>query len=374
MKGPLDPLDKIRSHEPATERRGRPVGRIEGAYDRDHWGRRKAQLIDRLSLVEAIGRVVKLQKAGTPNEHKGLCPFHTEKTPSFTVNTKKGLFHCFGCGANGRNVIDFAMQVQGLDFKQAIESLESANGLRYLETARPVPKPAVPQVEEVKRDQGIQRIWGQAVHDPAVDHYLRGRALVPCAEYGFGDPAVNGGWPADLRFHPRLWHGIERRELPAMVAPFRKGGEIVALHRTYLKRVTGGWVKAGTKSDKMHLGPRAGALILLCEPVEVMTAGEGIETSLSTMQLWRRAGFAYGSADAMAAVEPPFLCTDLLIGADWNAKNRTGEIAAWKAKKAFERGSRRIVVKVPNLRDRDKADFNDVLQQRAAERRSEGSP
>lgn len=367
MKASLDSLDKLRSPEAATERRGRSLGPVDRAAAAERWAQRKNQLLDRLPLLETIGRVVKLEKAGTPNEYKGLCPFHSEKSPSFTVNTKKGFFYCFGCHASGRNVIDFAMKVQGLDFKQAIESLETKNGVRYLETARPAPKPAVPQVEEVKRDKGIQRIWDQTVHDPAVDQYLRGRALVPCAEYGFGDPAVNGGWPADLRFHPALWHGIERRELPAMVSAFRKtaDGPVIAIHRTYLKRVTGGWVKAGTKNDKMHLGSRGGCLIFLCAPTDDMTAGEGIETSLSNMQLWRRAGFAYGSADAMAAVEPPFLCTNLRIGADWNAKNRTGEIAAWKAKKAFECGGRRILIQVPNLRNEVKADFNDVLMAKA---------
>ena len=53
----------------------------------------------RLDIVELVGQVVNLKRAG--QHWKGLCPFHAEKTPSFTVNPKRGIFHCFGCGAGG---------------------------------------------------------------------------------------------------------------------------------------------------------------------------------------------------------------------------------------------------------------------------------
>ena len=53
----------------------------------------------RIALSEIVGRRVKLTRAG--REHKWLCPFHNEKTPSFTVSDDKGFFHCFGCGAHG---------------------------------------------------------------------------------------------------------------------------------------------------------------------------------------------------------------------------------------------------------------------------------
>jgi DNA primase len=57
------------------------------------------ELRERTDLAALIGRKVKLEKAG--REHKGCCPFHSEKTPSFTVNDEKGFYHCFGCGAHG---------------------------------------------------------------------------------------------------------------------------------------------------------------------------------------------------------------------------------------------------------------------------------
>ena len=66
----------------------------------------------RLPLVEIVGRYVRLTKAG--RDHKGLCPFHKEKTPSFHVVAEKGFYHCFGCGAHG-TALDFVMGVEGLD-------------------------------------------------------------------------------------------------------------------------------------------------------------------------------------------------------------------------------------------------------------------
>ena len=81
----------------------------------------------RLSLADVIGRKVKLVKKG--REHSGLCPFHNEKTPSFTVSEDKGFYHCFGCGAHG-DVIGFVMQTEGLSFPEAAERLALEAGLQ----------------------------------------------------------------------------------------------------------------------------------------------------------------------------------------------------------------------------------------------------
>ncbi|HUI16154.1 MAG TPA: DNA primase [Alphaproteobacteria bacterium] len=84
------------------------------------------ELRARVGLVDAISRRVKLQRKG--REHTGLCPFHNEKTPSFTVNEDKGFFHCFGCGAHG-DVIGFVMRSEHLSFPEAIERLAAEAGL-----------------------------------------------------------------------------------------------------------------------------------------------------------------------------------------------------------------------------------------------------
>jgi len=84
------------------------------------------ELRQRAPLVETVGRRVKLVRRG--REHIGLCPFHNEKTPSFTVSDEKGFFHCFGCGAHG-DVITFVQDSEGLGFREAVERLASEVGL-----------------------------------------------------------------------------------------------------------------------------------------------------------------------------------------------------------------------------------------------------
>jgi DNA primase len=80
----------------------------------------------RLPLAEVVARYVRLTRRG--REHLGLCPFHQEKTPSFTVSEAKGFYHCFGCGQHG-NAIDFIMAIEGLEFVQAITRLAELTGL-----------------------------------------------------------------------------------------------------------------------------------------------------------------------------------------------------------------------------------------------------
>jgi DNA primase len=81
----------------------------------------------RVPLAGIVGRRVKLIKRG--REHTGLCPFHNEKTPSFTVSEEKGFYHCFGCGAHG-DAIGFVMRMEGLSFPEAVERLAGEAGLQ----------------------------------------------------------------------------------------------------------------------------------------------------------------------------------------------------------------------------------------------------
>ncbi|HEY2525173.1 MAG TPA: DNA primase [Candidatus Binataceae bacterium] len=80
----------------------------------------------RADIVEVIGAHVRLKRAG--RNFVGLCPFHNEKTPSFSVNPERGFFHCFGCGAGG-TVFNFVMRTEGLSFPEAIESLARRYGV-----------------------------------------------------------------------------------------------------------------------------------------------------------------------------------------------------------------------------------------------------
>src|SRR5262245_1385020 len=79
-----------------------------------------------IDLVDLIGRFVNLRKAGA--NFKGLCPFHSEKTPSFNVNPKKGIFHCFGCGAGG-DAFGFIMRQDRLTFPEAVRALAKQSGV-----------------------------------------------------------------------------------------------------------------------------------------------------------------------------------------------------------------------------------------------------
>src|ERR1041384_5664628 len=79
----------------------------------------------RTSLSTLIGRTVKVQKAG--REYKACCPFHNEKTPSFTINDEKGFYHCFGCGAHG-DAIRWMTDQRGLAFMDAGKELAEAAG------------------------------------------------------------------------------------------------------------------------------------------------------------------------------------------------------------------------------------------------------
>jgi len=85
-----------------------------------------SEIRDRSSILEVVSDHVTLKKAG--KNHRGLCPFHSEKTPSFMVNEEKQIFHCFGCGAGG-DVFTFLMKVGNFSFPQAVEELAKRYGV-----------------------------------------------------------------------------------------------------------------------------------------------------------------------------------------------------------------------------------------------------
>ena len=81
---------------------------------------------ERNDIVDVISGYVQLKKKGST--YFGLCPFHNEKSPSFSVSESKQIFHCFGCGVGG-DVIHFVSKIENLDFKQAIEALAEKSGI-----------------------------------------------------------------------------------------------------------------------------------------------------------------------------------------------------------------------------------------------------
>ncbi|MBN9540717.1 MAG: DNA primase [Alphaproteobacteria bacterium 65-37] len=136
------------------------------------------ELRARLSLSDLVGRKVVLKRR-SGSEYAGLCPFHNEKTPSFTVNDKKGFFHCFGCGAHG-DAVGFVMKTEGLSFPESVEKLAREVGM-------PVPRATPAERERVERAATLQQVvelaaaWFQKqlrlpVGRQGLD-YLRGRGL-----------------------------------------------------------------------------------------------------------------------------------------------------------------------------------------------------
>ena len=84
------------------------------------------EVLARTDIVDVISSYIKIQKRGA--DYKGLCPFHTEKTPSFSVSPSKQIFHCFGCGKGG-NAISFVMQYENYTFTEAFTLLAQRAGI-----------------------------------------------------------------------------------------------------------------------------------------------------------------------------------------------------------------------------------------------------
>ncbi len=109
----------------------------------------KEQIIDSIDIVDYISEAVNLRRRGL--NFVGLCPFHQEKTPSFTVSPDKRIFKCFGCGKSG-NIITFAVEYYGLSFAEALKELAKRAGLQY----QPLSEKAKEEIS--KRDKILQAL------------------------------------------------------------------------------------------------------------------------------------------------------------------------------------------------------------------------
>ena len=110
------------------------------------------ELRDKVPLSTVIGRKVKLTRRG--HEYTGLCPFHHEKTPSFTINDAKGFYHCFGCGAHG-DIIKYLMDAEKMPFMEAVEHLAGMAGMK-------VPESSPAQLAQEKRRGDLTAIMEEA--------------------------------------------------------------------------------------------------------------------------------------------------------------------------------------------------------------------
>jgi len=139
-------------------------------------------LIARTDIVELIGRRVRLKRQG--REFAGLCPFHQEKTPSFTVSPQKQFFHCFGCGAHG-TALGFLMRLEHLEFPQAVERLAEDMGLEVPHEGGGPVNPHAELYEVLARAQKFYA--AEFARSDKARRYLEGRGLASAAEeYGIG--------------------------------------------------------------------------------------------------------------------------------------------------------------------------------------------
>ncbi|HET9642774.1 MAG TPA: DNA primase [Burkholderiaceae bacterium] len=156
------------------------------------------ELLSRVDIVDVVGRHVELKKAGI--NHKGLCPFHGEKTPSFIVSPSRQTYHCFGCGAHG-DALRFLTEHTGIGFVDAVHDLAQNVGLQ-------VPRDEASEEERARTAElrarqatltdvlarAAQHYQGQLRASPAAIDYLKGRGLTGEIALRFGLGYAPPGW------------------------------------------------------------------------------------------------------------------------------------------------------------------------------------
>ncbi len=139
-----------------------------------------ADLLNRVDIVDVVGRYVQLKKGGA--NYQGLCPFHSEKSPSFTVSPTKQFYHCFGCGAHG-TAIGFLIEYSGMGFVDAVKDLAQNVGMVVPEQDDKIPpaQRAAQQQQSMALSEAMTKAAefykAQLRHAPQAIAYLKGRGL-----------------------------------------------------------------------------------------------------------------------------------------------------------------------------------------------------
>lgn len=153
------------------------------------------QVKNQIDIVRVVGDYVRLKRQGTGDRYIGLCPFHTEKTPSFSVHAGHGFYKCFGCGAGG-DAIKFVMEMDGLTFFEAIKALAERNGI-------PLPRTEDYSDEDAKKRSSLYRLhetaqevfernlWSSA--GEGAREYLERRGIPKSLAQEFGLGYANAG-------------------------------------------------------------------------------------------------------------------------------------------------------------------------------------
>ncbi|MEO6092896.1 MAG: CHC2 zinc finger domain-containing protein [Novosphingobium sp.] len=285
-------------------------------------------------LPSVAGAQVRLRRAG--NEWKGCCPFHSDRTPSFTIFADGERFHCFGCGAQG-DVLDYVARLYGIGMVEAASVL-CIGDLQKVELPR-LPSAATPD-----RAPEALAICARAVS-----------AAGTLAEAYLASRGINPPFPPDIGFS-WLPYG-NSRPLPCLVAAVRNlAGKVTGIQRIFLR--SDGRGKADLPKPKLSLGNVAGGAIRLGELDEAGTVAvcEGPEDGLSLLAMLGVPVWVAAGASMLPAMQFPAEIHSIIIGAD---NDEAGRHAARKAAQAFaERGlSVRIIYPLEGFKD-----FNDELR------------
>ncbi len=181
------------------------------------------QVRDRSDVAEIVGQYVELKRAGT--NFKALCPFHSERTPSFVVSPERQIYHCFGCGKGG-NVFQFLMEMDGVSFPEAVRELAQRAGIEIETKVAPDERSENDALYEVNRV--VAHFYHRMlVNSPAADRarrYLSGRDIPREAwtRFGLGYAPGSGdalvteartrGIPRDILLKLRLISARDTRE------------------------------------------------------------------------------------------------------------------------------------------------------------------
>jgi DNA primase len=285
-------------------------------------------------IVDVIGASIPLKRAG--REFVALCPFHSEKSPSFTIVPDKGFAHCFGCGWSG-DQLDFICTSQGIGLREAGEML--AGGVVPV---RPTALAAA--IAQPDRSKEARAIWQMAEKAPGspVEAYLAMRAIRP-------------PFPPDIGFARLPCANLG--PLPCLVAAVRNvEGDVMGIQRIWLAH--DGLGKADIDKPKRSLGRIKGGAIRLGEldGTGCVTVCEGPEDGLSLLEMLGGPVWVAAGATFLPAMQFPPEVRSIVIGAD---NDPAGENAAREAAHAFTiRGlSVRIIRPLEDFKD-----FNDELR------------
>ena len=175
-----------------------------------------------VDIVDLVGRFVNLKKAGV--NWKGLCPFHAEKTPSFMVNPRKGIFHCFGCGVGG-DAFGFLMRQDRLSFPEAVRALGKTAGIA-------LPEDGGVRVGDSGREELLRvmdlagRFYTEALWKPGGERareYLERRGIDPEVARRFSLGVAPEGWDALITFMRGEGISSEALERAGLVLPRQSG-------------------------------------------------------------------------------------------------------------------------------------------------------